>query len=292
MSSAAVPVPASPAPVFGGPAASPLGTGGSTAANGAPNLYSGSTNTSGVAVPISSSGPGTSTMAFPNPAKNQLAPAVPVPGSNAQSPLNAGPAQPVSPIATPTTLTAAPNGLSVSANPGTSSSSAIPGATSPTSTGTPNSSVLNEATGEYGSGVGSQVAAQTASGGGYNSALAQQAVSSTDNAMQQQINQQYGSLQTSLANAGMSPDSSASALASSEFLSNASAAENQVAATQYTNMYQSSQQELTSLLETEMGQNNTDLNLTTAASDYLDYSSGTADLETGTANLISAAKKL
>jgi hypothetical protein len=204
--------------------------------------------------------------------------AVPVPGYNAQSPLNSAPGQTASPVAQPTTLTTAPNGLSVTQNPGTSATQGSTAPTSPTSTGTPNSSVLNEATGEYGSGVGSQVAAQTASGGGYNSALAQQAVSSTDNAMQQQINQQYGGLQNSLSAAGLSPDSSASALASSEFLANASADENQVAATQYTSMYQNSQQELTSLLETEMGQNNTDLNNSTAANDFKDYTTGTQSI--------------
>lgn len=218
-----------------------------------PNLYAGGTNSTGMQMPVGSTGPGM---------KNQLLPST---GQTASSP-----AMPVS----------APNGLSVSMNPSTGTSSStggvapVSGATSTGASGStaqvnPNNlgtlanigageaqSVENENERYLGPGTGALATNYLATGAGYNGALAQQTVSATDNAMQQQINQQYGSLQTSLADAGMSPDSSASALASSEFLSNASAQENEVASTQYTNMYSQSQQDYLSELQSLQAINN------------------------------------
>ena len=86
--------------------------------------------------------------------------------------------------------------------------------------------------------------------------------------MQGQINNQYAGLQTSLSDAGLSPNSSASALASSNFLSNASAQENEVAANQYTQMYSQSQQDYLSELQAIQGINNTGtMNQTTVMGD-------------------------
>jgi hypothetical protein len=115
--------------------------------------------------------------------------------------------------------------------------------------------VLGENQNYLGQGMGALVTNYLDTGAGYNGALAQQTVTATDNAMQQQINQQYGSLQTSLANAGLSPNSSAAALSSSEFLSNASAQENEVASQQYTQMYSQSQQDYLSMLQQLTGIN-------------------------------------
>jgi hypothetical protein len=116
--------------------------------------------------------------------------------------------------------------------------------------------VLGENQNYLGQGMGALVTNYLETGAGYNGPLAQQAITATDTAMQQQINQQYGSLQTSLANAGLSPNSSASALATSNFLSNASAQENEVAAQQYTQMYSQSQQDYLSMLQQLTGINN------------------------------------
>jgi hypothetical protein len=127
------------------------------------------------------------------------------------------------------------------------------------------SRVLGENQNYLGQGMGALVTNYLQTGAGYNGPLAQQTINATDTAMQQQINQQYGALQTSLASAGLSPNSSASALAQSQFLSNASAQENEVAAQQYTQMYSQSQQDYLSMLSQLTGINNYGtLNQTTA----------------------------
>jgi hypothetical protein len=92
------------------------------------------------------------------------------------------------------------------------------------------SRVLGENQNYYGQGMGALLTNYLQTGAGYSGPMAQQTVSATDAAMQQQINQQYGNLQSSMASAGLSPDSSGFQLGQSEFLSNASAQENQVAA--------------------------------------------------------------
>jgi hypothetical protein len=156
-----------------------------------------------------------------------------------------------SPMPINTTPQAASGGMNVSANPGGGSPTNVPGLNPADS-----SRLLGENQNYYGQGVGALVTNYLNTGAGYNGALAQQTVNATDNAMQQQINQQYGGLQTSLSNAGLSPNSSASALASGEFLSNASAQENQVAAQQYTQMYSQSQQDYLAAMQMVAGVNN------------------------------------
>lgn len=160
---------------------------------------------------------------------------------------------------------AAPNGLTVTANPGSTSTTSGSASTGNVGTNTGGlsgisssdaSRVLGENQTYLGQGMGALATSYLQSDAGYNGALAQQTVNATDTAMQQQINQQYAGLQTSLSNAGLSPNSSASALASSNFLSNASAQENEVAANQYTQMYSQSQQDYLSELQALQGINN------------------------------------
>ncbi|MHB1955220.1 MAG: hypothetical protein ACYCOU_15920 [Sulfobacillus sp.] len=139
----------------------------------------------------------------------------------------------------------------VSANPGTSGPMNATGLT-----GSNASRLLGENQNYLGQGVGAMVTNYLNSGAGYNGPLAQQTINATDQAMQQQINLQYGDLQTNLGNAGLSPNSSASALASSNFMSNASAQENMVAAQQYTQMYAQSQQDYLQAMQDVMGINN------------------------------------
>lgn len=139
----------------------------------------------------------------------------------------------------------------VSANPGQSGPMNATGLT-----GSNASRLLGENQNYLGQGVGAMVTNYLNSGAGYNGPLAQQTINATDQAMQQQINLQYGDLQTNLGNAGLSPNSSASALASSNFMSNASAQENQVAAQQYTQMYAQSQQNYLQAMQDVMGINN------------------------------------
>lgn len=209
-------------------------------------LYSGSQGPSGMPVPILAGGGGIRAQA---PTLNPTGGAMPVPAS----PAPAG----------------APNLLNVSQNP-TGTGSTPPGGTvAPIGTGAPGtntgtfgdltsrqaSRVLGENQNYLGEGMGALATSYLQSGAGYNGPLAQQTITATDNAMQQQINQQYGALQTSMADAGLSPDSSGFSLASSEFLSNASAQENEVAAQQYTQMYSQAQQDYLSELQALQGYN-------------------------------------
>jgi hypothetical protein len=148
----------------------------------------------------------------------------------------------------------APNGLNVSPNPVSTGGTGTTNATG--LTGSNANRLLKENQNYLGQGVGALATNYLTSGAGYNGPLAQQTINATDTAMQQQINQQYGDLQTSLGNAGLSPNSSAAALAQSNFLSNASAQENEVAANQYTQMYAQSQQDYLSELQAIQGINN------------------------------------
>lgn len=191
-------------------------------------LYAGSTNVAGSPMPM--------------PIATQ-----PKQGTGSLAPQPASPG--ALPVAAKGTAATAPAGLNVSQNPG----GATPGGggTVNNATGTSGSDASRlaaENQNYFGQGVGSALTNYLNSGGGYNSQITQQTVNATDNAMQQQINQQYGDLQTSLSNAGLSPNSSAAALAKSNFTSNASAQENQVAAQQYSQMWsQSSSQYLQAL---------------------------------------------
>lgn len=161
------------------------------------------------------------------------------------------------PVPAPTTAKAtnatAPAGLNVSQNPGGGGvNNTLSGLLS-----SDQSAFGREQQNYYGQGTGAALTNYLQTGAGYNGAIAQQTVNATDNAMQQQINQQYGNLQTGLSNAGLSPNSSASALASSQFLSNASAQENQVAAQQYSQMYAQSSAQYQQALLSIAGVNNT-----------------------------------
>jgi hypothetical protein len=152
----------------------------------------------------------------------------------------------------PVSPSAAPNGLTVSPTPGATGTTANATGTS----GSNAAALLRENQNYLGQGVGATATNYLTSGAGYNGPLAQQTINATDAAMQTQINQQYGDLQTSLGNAGLSPNSSAAALSNSNFLSNASAQENEVAANQYTQMYSQSQTDYLSELEALQGINN------------------------------------
>lgn len=202
------------------------------------SLYAGGQNSSGMQMPV------------PNP-------------GNPSSPTSSAPAAPSS------APSPASSGLTVSQNPGGAGSTGATGTNTGTFSGlTPTQAgdVLQGNQNTYGTGAGALLTSYLQTGAGYNGALAQQAVSATDTAMQQQINQQYGALQSSMAAAGLSPNSSASALAQSQFLSNASAQENAVAAQQYTQMYSQSQQDYLSAMEGELGISNSNTSVANASS--------------------------
>jgi hypothetical protein len=192
-------------------------------------MYSGSATPQGMPAPILSGGanrlnPTSNPMPAPLPSGTQ----VNQPSSSAAS-SSAG--------AAPFVPAQAPNGLTVQQNP--SGTTGLPSTTG----GQPSAATTNLTNNP--SNEGDFLSA----GAGYNSAIANQAVTATQNAMQQQINQQFGSLQTAMAEAGLSPESSGFTLGESEFLSNASAQENEIAANQYTSMYEQAMQNYTSVLE-------------------------------------------
>ena len=206
-------------------------------------LYAGNVGAGGRPVPVGSTLSPVSTMPGqrPTPIISGL------PGSQA----------PTMPVAS-SPPTQAPVGLTATPNPGQTSTAGVPGSATGTMSGltsTEAGRVLGENQNYLGQGMGALVTNYLETGAGYNGPLAQQAITATDTAMQEQINQQYGSLQTSLADAGLSPNSSGAALASSQFLSNASAQENEVAAQQYTQMYAQSQQDYLSMLQQLTGIN-------------------------------------
>lgn len=209
-----------------------------------PALYAGNTNITGMQIPVVSA------------PKSGVRTAIGMPMGGASIPTPSTPSVVFTQKhAAPESYgSSAPNGLTVVPNPG-GTSGALGGAVG-TNTGAMSgissreaSRVLGENQNYLGQGMGALATNYLQSGAGYNGALAQQTVSATDNAMQQQINQQYGALQSSMAEAGLSPDSSGFNLGESEFLSNASAQENEVAANQYTQMYSQSQQDYLSELE-------------------------------------------
>jgi hypothetical protein len=119
------------------------------------------------------------------------------------------------------------------------------------STGTPLLTANTNST--FGKGIGQDVTQFLASNGGYNSALTQQAVQAQTQQMQLQANQNYGNLETNMGASGISPNSSASALESSNFWSQTTAAENAMTSQEFFNMWQSSMQNETGVLETAMG---------------------------------------
>jgi hypothetical protein len=111
----------------------------------------------------------------------------------------------------------------------------------------------NQLNSPLGSGLGPQVEAFLQSNGGYNSALTQQAVQAQTQEMQLQANTNYGNLESNLGASGVSPNSSAAALESSNFWSQTTAAENAMTAQEFFNMWQSSMGNEVSVLESAEG---------------------------------------
>ncbi len=202
----------------------PFASAGPGTAQAGPQLYAGNTNQSGVPVPMGTSQRGQ------------------------QGGFSAGgpgmPAQPPSmPSATPIgqpTVTPFPGGVApVPGQPGQQQ----PGLNMFAGlTQRQQDRLLGEQQNYYGEGVGALLTDYLKTGAGYSGPLAQQAIEATNTAMQKQIQTQFGDLMSNLSTMGISPDSSTMSLASSNFLSNASAQENAVAAQQYTQMYAQSQQ--------------------------------------------------
>jgi hypothetical protein len=108
--------------------------------------------------------------------------------------------------------------------------------------------LLNEMQHQFGSGVGSMLFQFLQSGGGYNLPLAQQDVNATNAAMMNNINLGYGSLGSTLAGQGISPNSSASALEVGNFMSSALTNMNAIDASVYEDMWNQSMNRETQML--------------------------------------------
>ena len=94
----------------------------------------------------------------------------------------------------------------------------------------------------YGMGEGSLLYNYLQSGAGYSGGLTEQAVNATWQAMQSQIQQGLQDIYTSEGATGISPTSSTSALQTSNFLAQSEATANAIAAQDYYNMWNASQQ--------------------------------------------------
>jgi hypothetical protein len=101
----------------------------------------------------------------------------------------------------------------------------------------------------FGSGIGNLLSQYLQSEGGFNSALTTQTVDAQTAAMQQQIQQGLGNLQTNLAESGISPNSSVSALEQSNYMSQATTQENAITAEDFFNMWSQSSQQENSLVD-------------------------------------------
>lgn len=101
----------------------------------------------------------------------------------------------------------------------------------------------------YGQGVGSMLLQFLQSGGGFNGPLTQQAVNAQIQAMQQQIQRGLGNLDTQMGETGVSPNSSAWALETGDYESQAVAQENAITAQEYFDMWNQSQNRMTSILK-------------------------------------------
>lgn len=149
----------------------------------------------------------------------------------------------------PANSTFNPYGSTPSMNPGTT-----PGVTGVTSTGGPTGTPVTGVTttpkdfsGAFG-GAGSTISGFLNSSGGYNSALTEQAVNAQIAAMQQQIGLGAENLETNLAESGISPNSSVSALEMSNYESQATAQENAITAQEFYNMWNTSMGNETSII--------------------------------------------
>lgn len=99
-----------------------------------------------------------------------------------------------------------------------------------------------------GSGLGPQVQTFLNSNAGYNSPLTQQSVAAQIQAMQSQIQRGYGNLESGLGAAGISPNSSAAALETGDYMANAVAQENAITAQEFFNMWDQSMNRETTML--------------------------------------------
>jgi hypothetical protein len=141
-------------------------------------------------------------------------------------------------------------------NPGTTTAptSATPGATGGPlggQTDRQQGRTLGELQKYYGEGMGSLIYQYLQSGGGYNSALADQTVKATNDAMLHNIEIGMGNLTSTLGASGISPNSSVSALETSNYESNAMTQMNAIDAQIYNQMYESGQnRELSMLMQT------------------------------------------
>jgi hypothetical protein len=101
--------------------------------------------------------------------------------------------------------------------------------------------------------AGPEIAGYLNSSGGYNSAITEQTVQAQDAAAQGQIELGLGNLKENLAAAGISPDSSVSALESSNYMSNAETQLNALNAQEFYNMWNQSNSNELSLIESIEG---------------------------------------
>lgn len=108
-------------------------------------------------------------------------------------------------------------------------------------TGRQQDRTLQELQSQYGEGMGSMLYQYLQTGGGFNSALTTQAIDAQDTAMQHQITEGFNTLNTNLSESGISPNSSVAALEKSDYMSTATANENSIAAQEFYNMWNSSQ---------------------------------------------------
>ena len=100
----------------------------------------------------------------------------------------------------------------------------------------------------YGVGVGSMLYDFLQSGGGFNSAITNQAVTEQEAAMQQAIQRGWGNIASNEAETGISPNSSTSALTQGDYYSNAVTQENAMISQEFYNMWNQSMSNETSIL--------------------------------------------
>lgn len=142
----------------------------------------------------------------------------------------------VSPTVSPTTGTGAPAPVTGENN----QTSSTPNSFNQTSR--QQSRSLGELQTYYGEGIGSMLYQYLQSGAGYNGALTQQAIDAQNNAMQQNISLGANSLLGSLGAMGLSSSSSGVPMALSNYETQAATQENSIAAQEYYNMWNESQQ--------------------------------------------------
>jgi hypothetical protein len=100
----------------------------------------------------------------------------------------------------------------------------------------------------YGVGVGSMLYDFLQSGGGFNSAITNQAVTEQEAAMQQAIQRGWGNIASNEAETGISPNSSTSALTQGDYYSNAVTQENAMISQEFYNMWNQSMSNETNIL--------------------------------------------